>query len=114
VDQLLFVADPSARGLATARRLYDLALEMEIDAGLMSVVINRAINDHGLERARRLFDQTPVAVVGRLPEDAELSARDVDGEPIFTLPAANPVYMAAGEIFRQLTRPQSVLGEERM
>ncbi len=108
VDHLMFVADPSARGLTTARRLYDLAVEMEIDAGAMSVVINRvrpagATSDgRGLARARQQFEGTPVEVLGTLPDDVELGARDEDGQPVFTLPSANPVCAAAWAMFERM------------
>ena len=110
VDQLLFVADPSARGLTTAGRLYELAVEMQVEAGALGVVVNRARDDDCLDRARRIFDNTPVRVVGSVPENAELGRRDADGEPIWTLPRDNPVYAAAADIFgsmisRLVTRP---------
>ncbi len=102
VDHLLFVADPSARGLRTARRLYDLAIEMALDAGAMGVVVNRARDGVSLDRARRLFEDTPVSIRGMLPENAELAARDAEAEPIWTLPAENPVFAAAAEIFSRM------------
>ena len=68
----------------------------------MGVVINRARNTGCLDRARRLFEGTPVRVLGVLPEDEELAARDADGEPIFTLPAENPVFAAAAGILTQM------------
>ncbi|MHC4697770.1 MAG: ATP-binding protein [Planctomycetota bacterium] len=108
VDQLVFLADPSARGLDTARRLYDLALEMNIDAAAMSVVVNRVRHGEAgrdgvcLDRVGRLFEDTPVEVAGWLPEDAEFGARDEDGRSILTLPNSNPVFAAAAAIFERL------------
>ena len=102
VDELLFVADPSLRGLLTARRLYELAVEMEVEAGSMSVVINRVRDPRSLDRARALFEGSRVAVAGAIPEDAELGARDAAGEPIFTLAAENPVFIAAAGIFSRM------------
>jgi CO dehydrogenase maturation factor len=105
-DRLVFVADPSARGLTTARRLYDLALEMKIAAGGLGVVVNRARDTICLERARQIFDNTPVTVLGCLPEDAELGAGDAHGEPIWTLPTENPLVSAAAAVFARLTAAQ--------
>jgi len=102
VDELLFVTDPSLRGLLTARRLYELALEMEIEAGSMSLVVNRARDENSLDRARGQFEGTRVTVAGAIPEDAELNARDAAGEPILTLPAENPVFVAASEVFARM------------
>lgn len=103
VHELLFVTDPSLRGLLTARRLYDLAVEMEVEATSMSVVINRARDDQCLGRARELFRGTRVAIAGIVPENDELGSRDAAGEPIFTLSPENPVYLAAGEVFARMT-----------
>lgn len=99
VDHLLFVADPSARGLATARRLYNLAVEMHIEAGVLGVVVNRARDDQCLRRARGFFEGTPVEVLGSVPDDPEFASRDAEGEPIWTLPRESPVFKAAKEIF---------------
>jgi len=101
-DWLVFVADPSARGLRTARNLYDLAMEMNIAAGSMGVVLNRTRDGEGLDSARELFRGTPVKVLGALPEDDELRLRDTRGEPVFGLPAGGPIYQAAGEVFLQM------------
>ncbi len=109
VDVLLFVADCTTRGLTTARRLYDLAVEMRIDAGALGVVVNRVREpprdgprDNSLDLAQRLFENSKVTVVGSLPEDAEVGARDAAGESIWTLPVQNPVWTAAASMFARL------------
>ncbi|MFQ5592122.1 MAG: carbon monoxide dehydrogenase [Phycisphaerae bacterium] len=118
VDKLVFVADPSARGLATARRLYDLAVEMEVDAGSMGLVVNRArpeLADQpggALQRAAQLFEGTPVEILGGVPEDADLRARDESAEPVFTLPESNGVYKAASAVLKRLTADRTSRREE--
>ncbi len=104
-DELLFLADVSARGLATARRLYDLSMEMRIDAGAMGLVVNRAREDPAGEPrhdwpglAGKLFEGTGVTVAATLPDDAEIAARDAAAEPIWTLSAKNPVLSATAEM----------------
>jgi len=101
-DRVVFVSDPSARGLATARRLYDLAVEMKVTVGGLGLLINRARDEACLERARQIFDNTPVVVLGSLPEDAELSTRDAEGAPIWTLPGGNPLLSAAESVLKRL------------
>ena len=101
-DWLIFVSDPSARGLATARRLYDLTLELQVKAGALGVVINRTREPQCLERARALFANTPVEILGALPEDAELARRDAAGESIFGLDAHGPVYAAAAAVLEKI------------
>lgn len=102
-DWLVFVTDPSARGLKTARRLYDLALELEVKAARMGVVLNRLRDENdSLDRAREIFAGTPVEVLGGLPDDEEVATRDAEGQPVFGLPTQNAVYQAAQQIFARL------------
>ncbi len=101
-DWLIFVADPSARGLETARRLYDLALDLKVDAGAFGLVVNRVRDASTQDRARARFSDTPVAILGALPEDGALAARDAEGGSIFGLAGDSSAYRAAGEIFSQL------------
>lgn len=101
-DWLVFVSDPSARGLKTARRLYDLAVELEVKAMAMGLIINRLRSDDALRQARALFADTPVAVLGGLPEDDEIARRDALSLPIFGLSQQNPVALAAGDIFERI------------
>jgi CO dehydrogenase maturation factor len=98
----VFVSDPSARGLVTARRLYDLSVEMKVEVGRLGLVVNRARDGACLERARQIFDNTSVTILGSLPEDPELSDRDADGAPIWTLPAKNSVLEAAAGVMGKL------------
>ncbi|MCY3017665.1 MAG: AAA family ATPase [Planctomycetota bacterium] len=106
-DWLVFVAEPSLRGLTTARKLYDLALEMKIEAAAFGVVVNRVRGGTGaspvVARARELFAGTPVQCLGGLPEDAELLAHSETAEPIMSLSSSNPVWHEAGEMLRRMT-----------
>ncbi|MBI1747222.1 MAG: AAA family ATPase [Acidobacteria bacterium] len=107
-DWLVFVTDASARGLATARRLYDMALELAISAQAMGVVINRMRDGECLDRAQRLFEDTPVALLGGLPDDAEVAARDAAGQSVFGLSVENAVYTAGKQIFRRIRESDAV------
>ena len=102
VNYLIFVTDASARGLTTARRLYDLSLEMEVKADAMGVVINRVRDPECLERARSIFSGTPVGVLGGLPEDEEVARRDAMGESVFGLSTENPVYQSVCGILEKV------------
>ena len=100
-DLLVFVSDPSYRGLQTAYRLYRLALEMEVTATAMGIVLNRVRDPDCLERARDLFADSPVEVLGALPEDAELSGNDERGESVLHLSPDNAVVAAVDTIMRR-------------
>lgn len=96
VDQMIFVSDPSAPGMQTARRLYDLCREMEMSAGKMGVVVNRAHDERCLGRARALFSGTAVEVLGVLPDDTEVAERSLAGSPVFGLSPENEAYRGFG------------------
>lgn len=101
-DWLVFVSDPSARGLLTARRLYDLSLELDVKAGCIGLVMNRMRSESSLERATQLFKGTPVRILGGLPEDEEIAARDCEAVPVSDLPLSNPVYRSASALLQQM------------
>lgn len=101
-DWLVFVSDPSARGLATARRLYDLSLELQVNARAVGVVVNRLRSEAALDHARKLFEGTRVVVLGGMPEDDEIASRDSQGLPVSGLPTNNAVVSAAGRVLAQL------------
>ncbi len=102
VEWLVFVSDPSARGLKTARRLFELHREMELSAGAMGLVVNRVRDAECLERAEETFAGTGVSVLGALPDDDELARRDAVGDSVFGLCADNPVLAAAELILGQM------------
>ncbi len=101
-DWLVFVSDPSARGLKTARRLYELALEMQVAAKRFGVIVNRTRDNDSVRRVSEIFEGTEVCVLGAIPENDELSRQDVNGEPIFGLASENPVHKASQRILASM------------
>lgn len=102
VDWMVFVTDPSQRGLTTARRLYDLAVEMGVQAGGFGAVINRARDAGCVDRLRKAMQGAPVEILGVLPEDAEVAEWDAAGKPLLRLPSENAVYKAAAGVFERV------------
>jgi CO dehydrogenase maturation factor len=102
VNQLIFVTDPSQRGLTTTRRLYDLAVEMAVEAPAIGAVINRARDAGCVDRLRKMLEGTPVEVLGVLPEDEQLAEWDAAGRSLLELPAENAVWKAAATIFERM------------
>jgi CO dehydrogenase maturation factor len=103
-DWLVFVAEPSQRGLDTARRLHDLSREMEVKASHRGVVVNRLRNSDTLRRAEELFAGTGVAILGGIPEDATLAGNDEAGRPVFDLPDDNPALLAADQLCERMSQ----------
>ncbi len=101
-DWLLFIADPSQRGLITAKRLVDLAGEMQVNACSMGLILNRVHEASTLERAQELFQGTGVEVLGEVPENAEVASNDAKGDPVFNLNQENLAYRAFGGILESI------------
>lgn len=93
VDLLILASDPSARGLATASRLRDLAAEMGIRTGRQALAVNRLAGPLP-EAARDLAARMGTDLILELPEDAALAAVDRAGDPLFALPPDNPLVRA--------------------
>ena len=65
MDMLIMVAEPSARGLETVRRLHCLALEMGISFKRLAIIINRLRQDALPQAAGQLRKDTGADLHGR-------------------------------------------------
>lgn len=101
-DLLILTADPSQRGLATLRRLYDLAKEMDVAYGKLAIVVNRvreevlsagysAPGTPWAERLGEVKSHTKADFVVVLPDDDELAVFGENGSTLRELGAANAV-----------------------
>ncbi len=104
-DLLVIVTDPSARGMATVRRLFDLAGEMQIQYGRLALVVNRLRRPEppaDLE-ALRAYTRADLAVC--LPDDAELADLAEAGSPVGRLSPGNPVVARIDHFLREAAVP---------
>ena len=83
-DILLIVSDPGARGLRTASRIIDIALDLGINRSAMHLVYNRYKSGVALAGAN-LGD--PLAMV---PYDPAVEAADLAGTPVSLIPDCSP------------------------
>lgn len=102
VDLMVMVADPSARGLATVGRLFDLAREMETKFSRLAIVVNRLRNGHLPAGVDSLRAHTGADFVVGLPDDAELADLAERGGDVRTLPATNPVVAKIDEFLARV------------
>lgn len=91
VELMVMVTDPSARGLMTVGRLYDLAREMDVRFDRLALVVNRLRRDELPEGVEALRIHTGADVVVGLPDDAALAEIDERGGDLASLPADHPV-----------------------
>jgi CO dehydrogenase maturation factor len=91
VDVLAIVTDPSARGLDTVWRLYELAKEMDVRYGKLAIIVNRLRRGQLPAGAAELKSRTGADFVIGLDDDEEIAAIAEDGKNIQSLSAGNPV-----------------------
>ncbi len=102
VDLLVMVADPSARGLETVRRLYSLALEMEIRFDTLAIVVNRLRKDSLPDQAEELRTETGADFMIGLPDDEELASIAESGKSLESVSSANRVASAIDGFLSEL------------
>jgi CO dehydrogenase maturation factor len=104
IDLLIITGDPSKRGLATIKRLYDLAGEMGVEYDKLALMIN-LVRDSGvvMEELTRLQHQTSARYLITLPYDADLALAGEQGRSMLSVDPSNPVLSKVSAFISQLT-----------
>lgn len=92
VDLLLIVAEATALGEVTAKRIFALAKELPISVKQMGIVWNRAESIKQLEG---------IEVFGCVPYDEAVFEASMQGETIFGIEQDNPALSAVQEMFEE-------------
>jgi len=101
VDAMIVVTDPSRMGLATARRIKELAEEVHIDVKHIYLVGNqfpRTMEDV-LEKAA---DDIGMELAGSIPVDENVMSFNMAGKPLLEIPDDSPAYLAVEKIARKI------------
>ncbi|MCL2159465.1 MAG: AAA family ATPase [Oscillospiraceae bacterium] len=101
VDMMVLVSDASNAGLETLKRLYELALEMEIKFGKLAIVINRTRNQNYATKAEEIKNYTKADFVIALPDDDEIAEFAETSRSYFELPEQNPVNKEINEFLKK-------------
>lgn len=101
VDALLAVAEPYYRSMETARRIYDLAIELGIPD--VRLVANK-VRDTTEEEALRAFaERHELRLAGRVPYDDAVRIADLQGVALMDhAPARSPAITAITELMEAL------------
>jgi len=91
VDLLIFVADPSRRGLDTIVRLYELACDMDIKYNRLAIIINRQQWTELNDDEKRLQDVTQSDFLLGLQENDEIRTVSEKGKSIFEVSEQNEI-----------------------
>jgi len=101
VDLMLVVSDPSRRSLTAAKRVQDLAREMNVLQGPCKLILSMVRGEPAPELLEAVKDMG-LDLAGVLPDDPDLAAWDLAGKATSQLPAENPVVSAAFRVFDQV------------
>ncbi len=102
VDVMIVVTDTSKRGIETAKRIKELALELDISFKKLYVVVNRAGGEM-LEEIKKNLKDSGLEVLGAVPEDKNVLEYDYSGRPLVDLPPESPAYVEAVKIKNRLS-----------
>lgn len=104
VNVLLIISDPTIRGIQTAKRINSLVDELQLDIESRAVIINRVRGDEG-EELKKLAVEYGLQIAGIVPQDEEIFSLDLQGKPVFQLPADSAAVKATFDILDSLQIP---------
>jgi CO dehydrogenase maturation factor len=97
VDVMFIASDATVRGVRTALRIRDLALELKLDIRRMALVVSR-VRDGLPDNLRAIAEEGGLEVAGWVPDDDMLRERDESGKALTGLPPESPARRAIEEI----------------
>jgi CO dehydrogenase maturation factor len=83
IDRLVLVSDYSVFGVRSARRIYDLAKELDIKIGDAFLVVNKI--DGPVKPLEKEIDASGLKLAGVISYDERVSALSISGKPVFEL-----------------------------
>lgn len=98
VDALLLISDCSRRGIQAVARIADMVREMELNPGMMKLIVNRAPGGVLGDAVREEIDRLGLDLLGVLPQDETVFEFDCEGKPTARVPEDNPVKTALKSI----------------
>jgi CO dehydrogenase maturation factor len=86
VDLLLVISDPTMKGVQTANRINSLVDELKLEVDKRKLIINR-VSDENFEKIKSSGIGLPFTDIFNVPEDDNIFHLDLEGRPVFDLPA---------------------------
>ncbi len=102
VDTMLLVSDCSRRGIQAAARVAEIVEEMNLQPGVMGLIVNRAPDGKLDDGVQEEIAKHGLKLLGVLPQDDGVYRCDCAGEPSAKLPDTNPVKTAVKQIMQSL------------
>ena len=100
VDHLFIISDPSPRGILTAARIRDLAGEISISAGEISLIVGR-VNGKLDPRLQESIRERGLDLLGTVAVDDNIYEMDLENGSVFGLPADSPSLVQVREMLKR-------------
>lgn len=101
IDFILITSDATARGIRSAGRVHDIIKSVKIDAKKIYLVVTRTRNGEEIALKDEI-EKTGLELLGTIPMDELIFKYDLEGKPLFQLPADSPAYQAVAKIAQAL------------
>lgn len=98
IDHLVLVADPTPRGMGTARTIRDLAVQLGIPVGKTWLVRNRPFG----KEDRTGVPEGEIPLLGEIPYDPSLPEWERGGRSFLDIPGSSPAAEAVGRSAREM------------
>ncbi|KLU67771.1 septum site-determining protein MinD [Desulfosporosinus acididurans] len=85
IDVMFVISDSSARGIRSARRVYELIQGLKSAVGTLYLIVTKT-NTDSLELLKEEIAQTGLTLLGDIPLDPMVAEYDLAGKPLFDLP----------------------------
>ncbi|MDO8785914.1 MAG: AAA family ATPase [Syntrophales bacterium] len=110
VDIMLVVTEPTLNGILTAKRVHELAKELNIGFGRIMVVANK-VTDENRSLIEKLASEHGLSIDACLPFDPAVTCQDLNGRPMIQLSEESPVSKSVAELVKLILR---LLAAEKM
>ncbi len=97
VDLLLVISDPTKKGVQTAIRISSLVDELNLEVDKRKLIINR-VSDENFQKIKNSGVELPFTDIFNIPEDDYIFHLDLEGRPVFDLPAISAAVVKAFNI----------------
>ena len=102
VDTLLLISDCSRRGIQAVARIAEMVEEMELNPGMMGLIVNRAPGGMLEDGVKAEIEKHGLKLLGVLPHDEAVYRCDCQGEPSAKLPQDDPMKTALKGIMQSI------------
>ncbi len=101
VDVMLIATDPTARSIETARRIFELSEQLQIDFRQIYAVANR-VPDALKAVIAQSVEKLGLECVAVIPEDSLVQEYDIAGKSLMMLPDSSPAYRAIKDMVEKM------------